>query len=158
MKDQVSALMDDELDREAAEHLFAVLKSDSKLCECWSTYHLIGDSLRGARQFSPDFQPRLMQRLEGEPAVLAPRRKRAVKRSFIMSAAASVAAVTFVGWMVQQYTHSLSEVLNPPTVAQNTVSPESVNSYLLAHQELSPESGMQTAYYVRPVVYTGNGD
>jgi sigma-E factor negative regulatory protein RseA len=158
MKDQISSLMDDDLDVEASEHLFIALKKNHELSECWSTYHLIGDVMRGASQFSPDFQQRLMQRIEVEPTVLAPRPKKTIKPSRFMSAAASVAAVMFVGWVVMQQTNSPLQDLNSSTVAQNTVSPESVNPYLLAHQELSPESGMQTAYYVRPVAYAGNGN
>lgn len=159
MKDQISALMDDELDAEASVHLFEAMKNDGEYYQCWSTYHLIGDSLRGAPQFSPDFHERLMQRIAAEPAVLAPKRKITVKRSHWMSVAASVAAILFVGWMVlQQQSQTPTQDLNSATVAQNNVSPESMSSYLLAHQELSPESGMQTAYYVRPVTYSENGN
>jgi sigma-E factor negative regulatory protein RseA len=159
MKDQISALMDDELDVGSSPHLFKALDSDDKLRECWSTYHLIGDSMRGAMHLSPDFHQRLMQQIEAEPTVLAPRRKTVMSPSFIMSAAASVAAVMFVGWMVlQQQVQSPAQEMNASTLAQNNVSPESVNAYLLAHHELSPESSMQTAYYARPVAYTENGN
>lgn len=159
MKDQISALMDDELDPEASEHLFEALTKDSEYYACWSTYHLIGDSLRGTPQFSPDFHQRLMQRIAAEPTVLAPRRKITVKRTHLMSVAASVAAVMFVGWMVlQQQTQQPAQDLNPASVAQNSVPPESFNSYLLAHQDLAPDNGMQTAYYVRPVTYAEHGN
>jgi sigma-E factor negative regulatory protein RseA len=158
MKDKISSLMDDDLDVEASDYLFTALKKNRELSECWSTYHLIGDVMRGSNQFDPDFQQRVMQRIEAEPTVLAPRPKKAIKPSLFMSAAASIAAVMFVGWVVMQQTNSPSQDLNSSTVAQNTVSPESVNPYLLAHQEFSPESGIQTAYYVRPVAYTGNGN
>lgn len=158
MKEQISALMDDELELESSAHLFTALKKNNELYECWSTYHLVGDAMRGASGFGPDFQRRLMQRLEAEPVVLAPRRKIAVKPSHFMSAAASVAAVMFVGWMVMQQTQVPTQDIPAVSVAQNNVSPESVNSYLLAHQELSPESAMQTAYYIRPVAYAGNGN
>lgn len=159
MKDQISALMDDELDSAASEHLFEAMKKDSEFYECWSTYHLIGDSLRGTPQFSSDFHQRLMQRIEAEPTVLAPKPRMTVKRAHLMSVAASVAAVMFVGWMVlQQQTQQPAQDLNPATVAQSKVPPETFNSYLLAHQELAPENGMQTVYYVRPVTYAEHGN
>lgn len=159
MKDQISALMDNELDVESSGHLFTALNADSKLGESWALYHMIGDSMRGAPQFSPDFQQRLMRRLEQEPAILAPRRKPIFKPSFTLSAAASVAAVLFVGWMaVQQQARHPADAPVPATVARNNVSPESVNSYLLAHHELSLDNGMQASYYVRPVAYAGNGN
>jgi len=155
MKDQISALMDDELDTAASAHLFTALNADDKLGECWALYHMIGDSMRGDPQLSPGFQKRVMRQLEQEPAVLAPR-KISYKPSFMLSAAASVAAVLFVGWMVmQQQTQSTPTA---PTLAQNNVSAESVQPYLLAHHEQSPENGMQTAYYLRPAAYSANGD
>lgn len=159
MKEQISALMDDEFDTEAAEHLIQALHSDEALGECWATYHLIGDSLRGSTGMHPDFEQRLLQRLEAEPTVLAPRPRFKPKPTFVWSAAASVAAVMFVGWVAMQaQAPSSRNDIAAASLAQNNVSPESVNSYLLAHHELSPESGMQTAYYVRPVAYAGNGD
>lgn len=149
MKDQISALMDDELDVEDSDHLFDAMKKNSDLYACWSTYHVIGDALRGEHHVSMGFEQRLMQRLDAEPVVLAPKRRLAVKRTHVMSLAASVAAVMFVGWMVlQQQAQSPAQSLGAATVAQNSVSPEAVNSYLLAHQEFSPESGF------RPVIYS----
>lgn len=159
MKDQISALMDDEFDVDASDHLFEAMKKDGEFYECWSTYHLIGDAMRGNLELSHGFHQRVMQRIESEPTVLAPKRKLTVKRTHLMSLAASVAAVMFVGWMVlQQQTQAPTQDLPATSVAQGNVSPESMNSYLLAHQELAPESGMQTSYYVRPVTYSENGN
>jgi len=150
MKDQISALMDDELDLDDSAHLFTAIKSDEELGHCWSSYHLIGDAMRGTGMFKSDFSRRLMQKLEAEPAVLAPRSKRKlVQRPVLWSAAASVAAVMFVGWIVlQQQSHSGVDVATPQ-IAQNVPS-----EYLLAHQALSPSS---SAYYIQPAIYTENG-
>lgn len=159
MKDQISALMDDELDVDASDHVFAAVKSSQECYESWSTYHLIGDAMRGNLDLSHDFHKRVMARIEEEPTVLAPKRKLSVKRSYVMSVAASVAAVMFVGWMVlQQQAQSPVQALPAASVAQSNVSPESMNAYLLAHQEFAPESGMQTTYYVRPVTYSESGN
>lgn len=160
MKDQISALIDNEFDADAAGHLFTALKGDGELAECWSTYHLIGDALRGEPPLRPDFRQRLMQQLEAEPTVLAPKpHKHTHNPSFWMSAVASVAAVMFVGWMaLQQQAHAPSGDAGTSTLAQNAVSPESVNSYLLAHQKTFAGSGMQAAYYVRPVALSENGN
>ncbi|HSI95572.1 MAG TPA: sigma-E factor negative regulatory protein [Methylophilaceae bacterium] len=159
MKDQISALMDDELDVESSEHLIEGMKKGSEFYECWSTYHLIGDAMRGHPEFTPGFHQRLMERIDTEPTVLAPKRKLTFKRSYLMSVAASVAAVMFVGWMVlQQQAQSPSQDLPAASIAQGNVSPESMNAYLLAHQELSPDSGMQASQYVRPVTYSESGN
>jgi sigma-E factor negative regulatory protein RseA len=157
MKDQISALMDDELDVEASDHLFEALKSSQECYESWATYHLIGDVMRGNPELSQDFHKRVMAKIEAEPTVLAPKRRFEVKRSHVMSVAASVAAVMFVGWMVlQQQAQSPTQDL--PTANLADVSPESMNAYMLAHQELAPEAGMQTSYYVRPVTYSESGN
>lgn len=158
MKEQISTLMDGEFESEAAERILKSLQADETLRESWGMYHLIGDSLRGSPEFSLDFERRLMQRLEAEPTVLAPHHKFKPKPSFIWSAAASVAAVMFVGWVALQQMQAPQDGIAAPAIAENNVSPESVNSYLLAHHELSPDSGMQTAYYVRPVAFAGNGN
>ena len=160
MKDQISALIDNEFEAGAAEHLITALKGDGELAECWSTYHLIGDVMRGEPPLRSDFRLRVMQRLEAEPTVLAPKaRQHTHTPSFWMSAAASVAAVMFVGWMaLQQQAHAPSGDAGISTLAQNAVSPESVNTYLLAHQTTFAGSGMQAAYYVRPVALSGNGN
>lgn len=159
MKDKISALMDDELDTSTSAHLFVALKKDEKLLECWSDYHLIGDAMRGTAIFRDDFYERLMQRIDEEPAVLAPKRKMSIKQHPIMSVAASVAAVMLVGWvLLQQQSASTTEVPAMATVAQNTVSAESVNSYLVAHRQLSADSITPAVYYLRPVDYSGNGN
>ncbi|TSA50416.1 MAG: anti-sigma 24 factor [Nitrosomonadales bacterium] len=161
MKEQISALMDDELDADSSQHLFTALKSDAELGASWSTYHLIGDTLRGNCCLHAGFRERLLQKLEQEPTVLAPRNgaARLVKPPFMLSAGAAVAAVAFVGWMAwsQQHLQTPEQALSP-SLAQNNVSPEVMNSYLLAHQEFSSSGDMQAASYIRPVAFAGNGN
>ena len=48
MKNQLSALIDGELDPQEAEHLFTALKVDAEMKGAWRQYHLIGDVLRGS--------------------------------------------------------------------------------------------------------------
>lgn len=153
MKDQISALMDGEADIDDAEYLLKALRSDGEVHRCWATYHMIGDAMRGEAPLSPGFHTALMDKIDAEPTVLAPRVKRKPhKPAFWMTAVASVSAVAFVGWIVlQQQTHGSAKDLNAGMVARNAVSPEAVSPYLLAHQSTVPGSGMQAAYYVRPV-------
>jgi sigma-E factor negative regulatory protein RseA len=165
MKDQISALIDNEYDVDAADHLLTALKHDVHVTECWATYHLIGDAMRGELALRSDFSQRLQQQLNAEPTVLAPKRSRKIlgnkhhQPAFWMSAAASVAAVMFVGWVVlQTQARQSGQDIPAATVAQNVVSPESVNSYLVAHQSTFAGSGMQAAYYVRPVALSENGN
>lgn len=154
MKSRISSLMDNEEDE--ADTLLDALNRDADLRGCWNAYHLIGDTLRGHVGINPQFQSRLMARLAAEPTVLAPHPRRRVRPVFLFSAAASLAAALVVGWALLP---SAPVAEAPPVVyARNNVSPESVDNYLLAHHELAQDGSMQTAYYVRPVAYAGNGN
>jgi sigma-E factor negative regulatory protein RseA len=160
MKEQLSALMDGELDMDASPHLYAALRKSGEAAECWSTYHLIGDVMRGDLPLQAGLQARIMQRLEAEPVVLAPRRRlREMLPGYAVPMAASAAAVAFVGWMVWQAQGvAMQPNLAQPSIAQNTISPEALNSYMLAHQEYAPINGMQRAYAVKQVTYSESGN
>ena len=158
MKEEISALMDDELDADSRQHLLQVLTAGGELAASWSTYHLIGDAMRGERLLRADFHTKLMQQLDAEPTVLAPVRKKPHTPAFWMTAAASVAAVMFVGWMVMQQQAQPTADLTNATLAQGAVSPESMNSYLVAHHATFDASGMQAANYVQSVAMNGNGN
>jgi|SRR5690606_26130211 len=148
MKEQISALMDDELDTDSLDHLFKAVKSDNELGACWADYHLIGDAMRGNMMIKSDFTRRLMQKLEAEPAVLAPRSMKIERKPVMWSIAASVAAVLFVGWVVLQ--QQLPGQADVPVVeiAQNIPS-----EYLHAHQAVAPSS---SSYFIQPAAYSGN--
>ena len=159
MKEQLSALMDSELDDEEAQRLIQSMKNNQVLRETWSTYHALGDVLRKAPQLSADFNTRLAQRLAQETTVLAPQRKRpvaAAPQRLSLTLAASVAAVSLVGILALQITR-LNQGVLPVRVAaapQPVAKPPRVkltsttNTYLLAHQEFSPS---YAPAYVRTV-------
>lgn len=75
--EEISALIDGELDPEGVARACASWRSDALSRRSWHTYHLIGDVLRSddlAAQPSRDaaFLSRLRERLAAEPVVLAP--------------------------------------------------------------------------------------
>lgn len=150
--------MDSELDDHEASAALAELRQP-ELHEKWRDYHLIGDALRGAPvELSPEFSQSLSRRLAQEPAILAPRSSGFTRRPVIMLAAASLAAVMLVGWMMLQLAGIRTDVTivakqtpPAPTPAANSPSPE-VNRYLIAHQEFSPATVVQGGMpYVRMV-------
>ena len=166
--DKISQLMDGELGVEAVHGELGRLKEDGALRERWDTFHLIGDALRGERAMLPGFSERFAQRLAQEPTVLAPRRrnfKTAV--TYAMSAAASLAAVAWVGWF------ALGPVVVPPPQVAKAPTPALVepmpaaaprvqlvnepydgtlNEYLMAHTGFSPSTALQgVASYIRSV-------
>ncbi|HYD33447.1 MAG TPA: sigma-E factor negative regulatory protein [Methylophilaceae bacterium] len=156
MKEQISALMDDELSTDGLDHLFTAVKSDDKLGECWTTYHLIGDVMRGNPLMKPDFKERLMQKLEAEPAVLAPRNITRERRPMVWSVAASAAAVLFVGWVVLQQQAPENSNTSGVEIAQAQPATQGHNipsEYLQAHQAVAPSS---SSYFVQPAAYSEN--
>lgn len=132
MTEQISALLDDEIALEDAEHLMAGMQVNGYAAEAWGQYHLIGDVMRGANALSPNFKQNLMAKIDLEPTVLSPnaawandpkafseanelneaRNKKqaldvkskspATSLPVVWSVAASCAAVMVVGWMVLQ--------------------------------------------------------
>lgn len=182
-REQISALMDGELDEARMQALCGQMKNDES-CECWATYHLIGDVLRNEGLAQQGFAQRFAERLAAEPTVLAPGHKtlvagigvhgwqaavRARPWYYGMAAAASVAAVSLVGWFgMQEFAlgpgagelaaakparTSILLAAEPKAIGQvNFRSPSpSINPYLLVHQEYSPTTAMQG---VRPYVRT----
>lgn len=163
MKEQLSALMDDELNEGEALRLIKSMKNNQALRETWNAYHTLGDVLRKTPQLSADFNTQLAQRLAHETTVLAPQRKRSVTapQRLPLALAASVAAVSLVGILALQITR-LNQSLLPVQVAtapltQQASSPPPLrvqftgaapNTYLLAHQEFSPS---YAPVYVRAV-------
>ncbi len=161
MKEQVSALMDGELDEREADRAFRLLKeTDAEAAETWRTYHLISDAMRESRLLSAGFTARVSARLEAEPTVLAPAALpgKPVQR-FALAAAASVAAVALVGWLAfapQPQAPAPQPVAKatPPAVTIVPL-PSAANDYLLAHQGFSPRVMLQgMAPYVRTVAET----
>ena len=153
MKDQLSALIDGELDIASAEHVIKAAKSGGELKNCWAHYHLIGDVMRNELHSSHDFSARVMNALENEPIVFAPNAninakadtsaeaasKASLNNGKVWSIAASVAAIMFVGVMVLQLNQT--EELVPVEIAQSVPT-----EYLQAHQAAAPNGA---AYYIQ---------
>lgn len=165
MNEHVSRLMDSDLDDAEFERLCAELKSDASM-ETWACYHVIGDQLRGARGMTPGFSRRFATTLAAEPTVLAPAAARASRQSapaaFAWAVAATLAAVTVVGWtafsMVDAPSTALVRARDATTVRAAQIKPagDVPAEYLVAHQEYSPATAIQGgSAYLRNAVSNG---
>lgn len=161
---EISQLMDGELDVSAAASLIARMRQDPALRQDWALYHLAGDSMRQAGFFSPGLAARIGERLVGEPTILAPRRRvpERLKR-FVLSAAASVAAVAVVAWVglrgpAEAPIAPVATAPVPATVPTTLPMQARINDYLLAHQEYSPSTTVHgVGSYARTVVLSTEG-
>ncbi len=145
-KERISELMDGELDELQAELMLRRV-ADTDTRATWATYHLIGDALRG--DLGCDVAARVSARLADEPTVLAPRPLPGVQaRSLGMSIAASVAAVSVVGYLA--FTTSVDgaryDTLQQAQVAPAAHSP--VDDYLALHHGEVRNVGFEPAYRV----------
>lgn len=165
--EQISALMDNELSEQDARQAMFRLGDTPEARESWAAYHLIGDVMRG-QSSAVDVAGRVATSLQNEPTVLAPRRttRSGKALTFALSAAASVSAIAVVGWMA----FSTGSLVQPPAelakapqsgpAVQSVAEPQlaslpidgQMNEYLLAHQGVSPSSGLQgVAPYIRSI-------
>lgn len=161
MKQHISALMDGELFDEEAEAVFDKLKRNPEGQGDWMMYHLIGDALRQPDHVHADISASLRERLQAEPTVLAPRSRAAHRTRWLaLSAAASVMALSVVAWLSGRMAPPsavppMAAVQQPATLAvvqqPGNIRPaslparRSMNDYLMAHQEFSPDNNVQDA-------------
>ena len=163
MKHDISALMDGELDRDAAKAALTILKQHKELRDAWFDYHLIGDVMRQTGIVSYNFGKRFKEKLAVEPVIVAPRRPVMLKvKIAALSVAASLAAVAMVAWVVLQNNADKTKENIAATPQSNAAAMlaslpryplnSNVNEYLLAHQEFSPSTTIQgVAPYIRTV-------
>jgi len=112
LREQISALADDELEKTELHDTIRKLRSDKDTQVCWQNYNLIGDALRKNLHEKQDVQllDRINQRLALEPAIVpqviaksTEDKKAANVLSWVMkpvsgfAVAASVAIVAYVG-------------------------------------------------------------
>ncbi|NDP43551.1 MAG: sigma-E factor negative regulatory protein [Aromatoleum sp.] len=147
MGEEISRLMDGELDDEHVEIVCGQLKHPEGM-SAWMCYHVIGDTLRGTDRCTPGFSRRFSARLAAEPTVLAPRTRQGRTASFAWAAAATVAAVAVVGWVavgtLDVQPTVMAKAREAGSVRSALVGPQAVPAdYLIAHQEYSPTAQIQ---------------
>ena len=159
MNEQISRLMDGEIDATEMNVVCAALHSDSAMAT-WNCYHAIGDALRNETAVTRNIGRAISQRLAHEPVVVAAPRRRSVSgpASWAWAAAASVAAVTVVGWtaysMVDAAPAGFAKAREAGTMSAAQMRPATVlpPDYLLAHQEYAPANALQgVGPYLRDV-------
>lgn len=163
MTAEISSLMDGEAENEHAVRILGSRRGQDDWTEVWDAYHLIGDCLRQTDPLSPGFSSRFSARLAEEPTILAPQRRKlpSVDHPLVaLSAAASVAIITFTGWTAYQYADLQATPAPQLAVAAQPVKMAAASGkqsagfshYLLAHHETSPVTGMEgVTPYIRTV-------
>lgn len=162
---QLSILMDDELDRDEMERSLNDLSGDQDLRALWDRYHLIGDALRGEplSRETMTVADQVRERLSDEPVVLVPKMRRITRRWATPLAGSALAASVILLVLVagprwlgpgDSAPVQLANQSPPaPTLYRNRTGthwslrrPEvesKLNGFLVNHQEYAPASGMK---------------
>lgn len=167
--DRLSAFMDGESSPADTHQALLRLNGDAECRETWSTFHLIGDVMRGDAPMREDFLVRFHARMETEPTQLAPRRTQWQRyKTAALSAAAVVSAVGVFISFIYPMTQPGFEIAQAPLPAPAPLerarplpaaTPGKLNEYLMAHQEYSPSTAIQgVAPYVRTISETHDGN
>ena len=161
MPESISRLMDGEVDDTEFEVVCGQLRRPDAIAT-WVCYHVIGDTLRGGRSPTPGFASRFATRLASELTVIAPHAQPTRPVPLAWAVAASVAAVSVVGWVayatLDTSQTAIAKAREAATVRAAQVRPPAVPAdYLLAHREYSPTvpiegigPGLRTASAIGP--------
>ena len=157
MNENISRLMDGELEPSELDGVCAGLKRPDAMAT-WTCYHVIGETLRGTPTLAAGTVERFAVRLAAEPTVLAPRPRAASgAATWAFAAAATVAAITVVGWTAMSVLGdtptAVAKAGEATAVSASRVRPSAVPpDFLLAHQEYSPAAAIQgVGPYLRAV-------
>jgi len=146
MTQEISSLMDGELEPHEAERVIRSCCASSEAAEKWQAYNLIGDVLRGGKPHPTNTAERVRRALAKEPAIIA-RPKRIYESSVgrvALAAAASVATIGVVAWMGNQANpvQAPAMVARAPSAVQPIAMAQAadIQDYVVAHRQLpSPE-------------------
>lgn len=97
MKNEVSALMDGEIESENVSRIVEMLKNNNELKNHWETYHLIGDALRQPSHLSLDLSSSVAAKLQNEPVVFSPNLSNSLKKQKRKVAMLALAASIVLG-------------------------------------------------------------
>jgi sigma-E factor negative regulatory protein RseA len=156
MTQEISSLMDGELEAQEAGRVIRSCCASIEAAEKWKEYHLIGDVLRGGKPHPTGTSERVRLALEKEPAIVA-RPRRLLESTFgrvALAAAASVATIGVVGWIgsqggpgapgsvVAKTPAAIQPAAVQPAAAKVAPPPAAdVQDYLAAHRQIpSPET------------------
>ncbi len=155
MKQEISSLMDGELEPQQAGRVIRACCADEETRDTWYLYHVIGDALRGQAPRTLQLPAQALERLGAQPTVLAPRKgMHSTAARVAMAAAASVATVGVVGWIGSQGSAGPSDgavvaksappAAIQPVASTTTLAPTApaldVSEYLVAHRQVpTPE-------------------
>src|SRR6185312_162352 len=141
--EEISLLIDGELDPARADAAVTSLCRAQGVAT-WVCYHMIGDAVRGVASRGLDSK-RFVELFAAEPTVLAPPRRSTAPHAIALALAATVAAVSVVGWVALTTMPAPVAASARQAVGVRAADARPVvdNEYVLVHQEYSPTNAIQ---------------
>jgi sigma-E factor negative regulatory protein RseA len=163
MTQEISSLMDGELEPHEAGHAIRACCTSEEQARKWQEYHLIGEVLRGGVPHPTRTAELVSIALQKEPTIIS-RPKRVLETTFgrvALAAAASVATIGVVGWIGTQggqIPGNAPTVVKTPTAIQPVANKAPVKAapivdvqdYYFAHKQL-PSAELYRPVTNRPV-------
>ncbi|MGD8378749.1 MAG: sigma-E factor negative regulatory protein [Gammaproteobacteria bacterium] len=151
VREQISALLDDELPEAEAELLFQRLSGDATLRRAWGDYCLTGEVLRGNHGDVPahSLADRVMDAIELEVLEEAPRRRARARAAWLkpvagLAVAASVAMVAVLALQQDHHVAGGQQALTAGVTTPPTLNPT--------------EAAIPVSYTTRPGVRWDHGE
>jgi negative regulator of sigma E activity len=143
--EEISLLIDGELEPVRADAVVTSLCRADGLAT-WVCYHVIGDAVRGVCSRGLDSK-QFVELFAAEPTVLAPPRRSPAPHAIALALAATVAAVSVVGWValttMPAPVAAIASARQAVGVRAADARPVVDNEYVLVHQEYSPTNAIQ---------------
>jgi sigma-E factor negative regulatory protein RseA len=155
MKQDISSLMDGELDPRDADRIMQACCKSEEHKDTWNVYHAIGEAIRGQSVRSIERPDHVMQAIAREPTVIGRPRRNVFETTLgrvALAAAASVATIGIVSWIGTQGAApgtaspvvakgGTSAAAIQPVSATKTLQAPELQDYLTAHRQIpSPEA------------------
>ena len=102
MKQDISSLMDGELDPREADRIVKACCASEDHKDTWNLYHAVGEAIRGQSPRSLERANHVMAAIAKEPTVIGGPRRSFLETTYgrvALAAAASVATIGMVSWM-----------------------------------------------------------
>lgn len=141
IREQISALLDDELSKQDADRTIEQLCQQQEYREAWDRYQLIGDALRGEARgrTTPSIAEAVSQSLRDEPPMIAARKPSLTEAPWVKAVAGTALAASV----------ALAVVL----VAPHLITPGGQDSHQLAGNPTPKSSPYQIAVAGQPNVH-----
>ena len=150
MKQEISSLMDGEMDPREAERVMKLCGASDEHKDTWNVYHAIGEAIRGQAPRSLERPSRVMAAIAKEPTVIGGPRRRILDTALgrmALAAAASVATLGVVSWVGTQggapgvavpHVAKGGAAADIKPVSATTAAPANVDvqEYLSAHRQI----------------------